>query len=79
MNVIRLDHFLDTFFLGNPQSFCFILDYVISLYFTISLGAPNKRGFPHRIFRITGLDKLFGDGLLETGEHPKYWQSGDRR
>jgi hypothetical protein len=29
-------------------------------------------------FRIAGLDKLSGDGLLETGEQPIYWQSGDR-
>lgn len=70
MKLIRLDHFLDTFFARKLQSFCFVLDNAISSHFTSSLGAPNKQGFPLRIFRITGLDKLFGDGLLETGKYP---------
>jgi len=57
-------------FCREVQSFCFVLDNAISSHFTSSLGAPNKQGFPLRTFRITGLDKLFGDGLLETGKYP---------
>jgi hypothetical protein len=29
-------------------------------------------------FQFAGLDKLLGDGLLETGEQPIYWQFGNR-
>jgi hypothetical protein len=29
--------------------------------------------------RIVGLDRLLGDGLLETGEQPMSWQFGNRR
>jgi hypothetical protein len=44
----------------EPQSLCSGLDNLVGL---------SSPGFP-RVFRITGLDKLLADGLLESGKYP---------